>query len=106
VIVRNDPNGLEIHGTWSHGDVPYVSPESAPLKAILFLKKAHKNRLIPIVDTQDVVRRLTACLAKPLVTANWWDKMLGLMKTMACEVPSYIFEFDKSAQVVELLEDI
>jgi len=54
VIVRKDPNGLEIHGTWSHGDVPYVSPGSAPLKAILFLKKAHKNRLTPIVDTQDV----------------------------------------------------
>ena len=34
-VVRRWPEGFRIHGTWSHGEVPDVSPASAPLRAIL-----------------------------------------------------------------------
>ena len=37
-IVRRWKNGWRVHGTWSHGDVAEVSPASAPLRAIMFLR--------------------------------------------------------------------
>ncbi|RPI71464.1 MAG: radical SAM protein, partial [Desulfobacteraceae bacterium] len=36
IALRRWPEGFRIHGTWSHGEVPDVSPGSAPLKAIFF----------------------------------------------------------------------
>lgn len=106
MIVRRWPDGFKIHGTWSHGDVSDVSPRSAPLKAILFLEQAHENRLIQIDDKQEAIRPLLACLIKPLVTADWWDRTLTLVDTMAREVPSYSLLFDKSGTVVALLGDL
>jgi len=106
MIVRRWPEGFRIHGTWSHGDVPDVSADSAPLKAILFLEQAQENRLIHIDHRQEVIRRLLACLIKPFVTADWWDRMLTLVETMAHEVPCYSLRFDKSGDAVALLRDL
>lgn len=103
MIVRRWPEGFMIHGTWSHGDVPDVSAGSAPLKAILFLEQAQENRLITIDKKQEIIRRLLACLVRPFVTADWWDRMLTLVDTMAHEVPCYSLRFDKSGGVVDLL---
>ncbi|HNR69665.1 MAG TPA: hypothetical protein PKN24_16580, partial [bacterium] len=40
IIVRQEQKGFRIHGTWHHGEIPTVSPHSAPLKAIFLLEKA------------------------------------------------------------------
>lgn len=104
IIVRRQSEGFRIHGTWSHGDVPEVSPGSAPLRAILFLEQALENQLIPLDDRRKVIRKLLACLVKPFVTADWWDKMLSLVERMAREVPCYSLRFDKSGRVVDLLK--
>ena len=106
MIVRRWPEGFRIHGTWSHGDVPDVSAGSAPLKAILFLEQAQENRLIHIDHRQEAITRLVACLIKPFVTADWWDRMLTLLETMAHKVPCYSLRFDKSGGVVALLRDL
>jgi hypothetical protein len=106
MIVRRWPDGFKIHGTWSHGDIPDVSADSAPLKAVLFLRQDRENRLIPMDHTQDIIKILLACLIKPLVTADWWEKMLVLMNTMAHEVPCYTFHFTKDGGVVELLRNL
>ena len=100
MIVRRWENGFKIHGNWSHGDVPEVSADSAPLRAIMFLEQASKNRLIPLNDKKAVVKKLLACLIKPLVTADWWEKMLTLVGKMAKEVPCYTLQFDKSGEVL------
>jgi len=103
IVVRRWPNGFKIHGTWSHGDVPDVSADYAPLKAILFLKQDRVNRLIPIDRKQEISRRLLACLIKPLGTADWWEKMLDLVDQMAREVPCYSLRFTKDGGVIDLL---
>lgn len=103
MIVRRWQEGFRVHGTWSHGDVPEVSAGSAPLRAILFLEKARENRLISLDDRQEVIGRLLACLIKPFVTADWWDRMLSLVEKLAREVPCYSLRFDKSGRVVDLL---
>ncbi|MDF1590736.1 MAG: hypothetical protein P1P89_04400 [Desulfobacterales bacterium] len=106
IILRHQPAGYHIYGTWSHGDVPQISPASAPLKAILFLKQARSNQVIHLDNQQEVIRRLLACLIKPLATADWWNSMLTIVPQIAAAVPCYTLEFDRSGQVVELLRDI
>jgi MoaA/NifB/PqqE/SkfB family radical SAM enzyme len=105
-IVRRWPEGFRVHGTWSHGEVPLVSPASAPLKAILFLKQSQQNRLVRLKPGREIVEKLSACLIKPLTTADWWQKMLTLMVTMAREIPCYEMHFDRSGKVIPLLEDL
>jgi hypothetical protein len=50
------------------------------------------------------MRRLYAFLVKPLMTTEWWDKMLTFMEKMVREVDFYIVQFDKSGRVVDLLK--
>jgi hypothetical protein len=61
-----------VHGTWSHGTTADVSPASAPLAAILFLRQDTRNELVPLTDRKAIWRRLLATLIKPMVTAAWW----------------------------------
>ena len=70
----------------------------------LDLEKATENHLVPLDDRKEIVKKLLACLVRPLVTADWWEKMLTLVEKIAREVPCYILRFDKSGNVVDLLE--
>jgi len=106
IIVRRHAEGFKIYGTWSHGDIPDVSPDSAPLQAILFLEKDVENRIVPLADAKDVLPRLLACLIKPIVTPDWWDKMLSLVERIVREVPCYALHFDKSGKIVNLLKHL
>jgi hypothetical protein len=106
MIVRRHPEGFMVHGTWSHGDIPEISPHSGPLNAILFLEKDTDNHLEAINDRRKIIGRLLACLIKPLGTADWWDKMLSLGSEIAREIPCYSLHFDRSGKVVELLKGL
>jgi hypothetical protein len=105
-IVRRWPDGFWVHGTWSHGELPDVSPAGAPLRAILFLEKAPANELIPITDTRERLGRLLSHVVKTVVTADWWDKTLALVGNIAREVPAYRVRFDKSGEIVDLLKQL
>ncbi|NTU52718.1 MAG: radical SAM protein [Chlorobiaceae bacterium] len=100
-IVRSRPEGWRVYGTWSHGDVPLVSSASAPLKAICFIDKAEHNRIEVMEDGIEMTRRLLACLIRPFVTAEWWEKTLDLIAKMVKEVPCYRMQFDKSGLIVD-----
>jgi hypothetical protein len=106
IIVRKQPGGFRIHGTWSHGDVPNVSGGSAPLKAILFLEKARDNEALRLKDPIEIVHRLLPCLIKPFVTEDWWNKSLTLIDMISREVPCYVLRFDKSGKVIDLLDKL
>jgi len=106
VIVRRWPEGFSVHGSWSHGDVPQVSAADAPLRAILLLEKAGTNRLERLEDRKEIVRRLPLYLIKPMVTADWWQKVLGLVERMAREVPVYRLRFDRSGGVKDVLKPL
>jgi MoaA/NifB/PqqE/SkfB family radical SAM enzyme len=92
---------FRVYGTWSHGEVPLVSAASAPLRAILFLKQSTDNRLIPVADRREALKRLLACVIRPLETTNWWQKTFSVIEALGREVPCYIMEFDKSGRIVE-----
>jgi hypothetical protein len=105
-VVRLEPDGFRVYGSWSHGEVPLVSASSAPLRAILFLEKSPDHRLIPVTDRSEALRRLLACVIRPLETAGWWQKTFSVIEALAREVPCYIMEFDKSGRIVEKLLDL
>ncbi len=103
IVVRRWTEGFRIHGTWNHSAVPIVSPKSAPLRALFMLEKAHTNRIIPIPDRKEVVRRLPFYVTKALVTADWWEKTFDLLANLVREVPVYRLQFDRSGGVKDLL---
>ena len=106
IIVRRWPEGLRIHGTWSHGELPDISAGSAPLSAILFLEKADVNHLVPMTRNIEIARLLAQHVVRSLVTADWWEKILALIDKMAREVPAYRLEFDKSGRMVDAIVKI
>ena len=104
IIVRRWPEGFRIHGTWSHGELPDVSPADASLHAIMFLEKASENELIPVEDTKAKLGNVLSCVIKPLMTADWWEKTLAIAGKIAAEVPAYRLRFNTSGEVVKLLK--
>jgi MoaA/NifB/PqqE/SkfB family radical SAM enzyme len=106
MIVRKEAGGFRIHGTWSHGEVPDVSPDSAPFRALLFLRQAGENRIERIEDPKVVLKGLLARFVRPLVTADWWDRVLALAGEIAAGVPCYDMYFDRSGRIVGALEEL
>jgi MoaA/NifB/PqqE/SkfB family radical SAM enzyme len=106
MIIRKQQGGFRIYGNWSHGDVPDVSANSAALKAILFLEKATENRFIPLTNKKETANKLLACLIKPFVTVDWWEKTLLFVDKICDAISCYTLRFDKSAGVVDLLTDL
>ncbi len=88
-VIGRWPDGYRVHGVWSSMSVEDVSAASAPLRAILWLEQAPENRLIPLDDRMEVIRKL-------LATAEWWDKSLLIAQDIARQVPCYILRFDLS----------
>lgn len=105
-IVRRRPDGFRVYGTWSHGDVPEISPDSAPLKAILFIEQSQRNEILTLTSKAEAVKRLIACLIKPLETSDWWDRELALIAEIAGQVPCYRMLFDKSGAIVEKIKGL
>ena len=106
MIVRKWPHGFMIHGNWSHGEVPIVSSKSAPLKAVFFLEKSSKNRIVLIRDKRELLKRTLACVVKPYVTSEWWDGVLHVVEQLIQHIPCYRLHFDKSGRVVPLIEEL
>jgi MoaA/NifB/PqqE/SkfB family radical SAM enzyme len=105
-IVRRLEGGWRVYGTWSHGDVPAVSANDAPLRAVCFIEKANENTLTPLADSREIIRRLLSCVIRPFVTADWWRKTLDTAGQMTREVPFYVMQFDKSGEIVGELKKL
>ena len=89
-----------VYGTWSHGDVQLVSGNDAPLTAICFIEKANENTITPLADRKEIMRRLLACVIRPFITADWWEKTLDLIRELSNEAPCYVMRFDKSGEII------
>jgi MoaA/NifB/PqqE/SkfB family radical SAM enzyme len=105
-IVRRWNDGWHVHGSWSHGEIPDVSNHSAPLRAVFFIEKAPANRLIMMHDHLQRKQRLLSCLIRPVITPDWWELVLPLVNDLARSVPCYIMEFDKSGDIVPIIEKL
>jgi len=102
-VTRKTEGGYRVYGTWSHGDVPDISPLSAPLKGIFFLEKSDVNKMILPKDNAEVFKILLACLIRPLTTTGWWDRSMDLLTDVLNTTPCRTLKFDKSGGILELL---
>ncbi|MBN1472347.1 MAG: radical SAM protein [Syntrophaceae bacterium] len=93
-----------VHGTWSHGTTADVSPSSAPIHSIFFLKQDKKNKIEPLTDRKKIWHQLLATLIRPMVTAEWWQKELDVLEQIVNEIPCYIMHFDKTGEIVEKIK--
>jgi len=105
-VVRRWPDGWRVYGTWSHGTIADVSPAGAPLQAILFLKQAEENHLVPLADRRLIWRYLLATLIRAAVTADWWQRELGILGRLVSEARCYEMHFDRSGAIVSQLEGL
>lgn len=103
MIIRKWPQGYLIHGTWNHGELPDISPASAPLRAIFFLEKAQEMQIVELTDKKIAVERLLAVLIKPLTTSDWWEKIFNLIEDLVQEIPCYILRFELGSPVVDMI---
>jgi len=103
-IVRKTSNGYQLYGTWSHGDVQDISPNSCRLKAIFFLEKSSINTLEPINDKKALITRLIACLIRPICTSDWWNNSLDLLTDLSQSVPAYNLKFNKDPEIINLIK--
>lgn len=105
-IIRKLDDRLMVYGTWSHGDVPDISPLSAPLKGLFFLEKSNANALLRVHDNSIGLKILLACLIRPLATGDWWDLSMDLITHVLQTVPCWQLAFDKSDNILNLLRNI
>ena len=103
MILRYWKDGFRIHGTWSHGDISEVSSVSAPLHGIFFLYKSKDNRIDPINERGTIIKKILACMIRPMVSADWWIKSLSLVEKISWSVPCYDLYFDKTGRIADLL---
>jgi hypothetical protein len=106
VILRRWPEGFRIHGTWSHGELADVSPSSAPLDAVFFLERGERSQIEPLREARKAAAAFLSCLMKPLMTRDWWARVLPLVDAAVREVPRYTLRFDDREGVAELLESV
>ncbi len=105
-IVRRHDDGFRVHGSWSHGELPDVSASSAPLTGLFFIHQAKENRVERIRDPRLALRRILERVVRPLATADWWDRTLALAERLAREAAVFDLYFDKSGEIVRVLEDL
>jgi len=89
---------------WANKDLSDVSVASPPLFAIMFVEQAKENRIIPLPDRMEVMKRLLPCVIRPVENAEWWEKSLSLVGKMAAEIPSSGYAY-LSGEIVVQLED-
>lgn len=106
MIVRRSEGGFEAHGTWSHGEIPVVSPGPVPLAGVFFLRQAPENRRRPIESPAAAARELLPRLVRPLVTADWWAAVFALTGELARTIPFYDLYFDRSGRIADVLEEL
>lgn len=105
MIIRRRPEGFRIYGTWSHGEVPLVSANSASLKGIFFLNKAKENRITVLKDRREAFTKILSCLIRPFETGDWWEKNLDLVEELVNKIPCFTLNFDKSGKIVESIKE-
>jgi hypothetical protein len=103
-IIRKTSDGYQLYGTWSHGDIQDISPNSCQLKAIFFLEKSFTNAIEPITDKKTLISKLIACLIRPITTSDWWNNSLDLLNDLSESVPVYNLKFNKDPEIINLIK--
>lgn len=107
IALRPDgAGGFRIHGTWSHGDVPDISPASAPLTELFLLRKSTRDEASPVTDRRAVARHLLDLVIKPLATAAWWGQTLGAIDRLSASLRAWDLGFGLGGGILGILDRV
>ncbi len=105
-VVRKWPDGYSVHGTWANKSLKDVSAASLPLGAMMFVEQADENRIIPMEDRKEIIRRLLPRVIRPVESAEWWKGSLALVDDLAKDVPCYRVRCDLSGRIAGMVGDM
>lgn len=106
IVFRQSPDGTNVFGTWSHGEIPIVSGAGAPLRGLFFLEKSRKNEIVPLANKRDAFFKLVQFLILPMVSKEWWEKVLDVAEKVVATTPAYVVRFDRSGNIRSHLEKL
>ena len=81
IIIRLIDQQLRMYGTPWHGEADYAIDDSAPLRAILFLRHDDKNVLTPLAPV-DAMARLSTCAFFPLHDRSAIESTLEFLESV------------------------
>ncbi len=93
-----------VYGTPWSGKTDTNSNNSAPLKAIVFLKQALENRIQPL-SVDDALMHIYRETVRPFYDEALGVKVLETAERLIQSVPVYLLECTISSQAVELVKD-
>ncbi len=102
-IIRKVDDRYMLYGTWNHSDLPDISPQSAPLKGIFFLKQSKTNQLESIKSSKEKFLLFLPFLVKPLTTSDWWENSMDLLQDLLPGIDCWTMKFDKSGEIKDLI---
>lgn len=100
IIIRREATGHRMFGTPWHGEGRYALPDSAPLKALFFLKQAGSNDVKTLSQGETVARLLSTSFI-PSYARQTLDPSLEMLEAIAQEVPCRELSFRKDESVTE-----
>lgn len=107
IALRPDGSGgFRVHGTWSHGDVPDISPSSAPLTDLFLLRKSGEDAAAPLPDRGEVARHLLDLVIKPLATPAWWSLTLEAIGRISASLRAWELRFGLGGGILDVLDRI
>lgn len=102
VVLRNDGDGVVMHGTPWHGDAAYAEPRSAPLTGILFLRQAPLHGIVPLLAAH-AGGLLFSCAFPVFHSARALERNLAFIERTVSTVPVVALEFAASPDVVSFV---
>jgi hypothetical protein len=102
VIVRDEGDGIWLHGTPWHGEEPLASPGRARLAGIFFLRHHHRHELAAVPRAESVAR-LFASSFPPFHSAAALEFTLAFLDRVAAGVPCFELGFAPESTVLDVV---
>ena len=103
VALRPAPKGFRAWGTPWHGSGRFASPESAPLRAVFFLKQAEHSEVVPM--DEGAAARLFALTFPPLWEAQGVARALDTCGRVVEGAPCYELRFRKDRSALRAVRE-
>ncbi|PYQ27036.1 MAG: hypothetical protein DMF56_22050 [Acidobacteria bacterium] len=102
VIVREEEDGMRMHGTPWHGEAALSMPASAPLAGVYLLEQSSQLALREL-HRADAVARLFGCSFPPFHDSESVAFTLAFLERLADRVPVRELRFTRDARVADLI---
>lgn len=103
VVLRRYGRRWRVFGTPWHGELPYVSPDAAPLKALFFIKHSGRD-YVRRLSAADACGRLFVTSLVPIWDAKATARVADMFGDLIRDVPAFELGFRPQKSAVELVK--